>query len=158
MAFILTCENCRCRQIKFIEQGGELLADGVGKEYVGTIALQTFDDRPDMRITLADNKNVFGGLLKRIILPGIQDHLCHFDFNRSELRSRKKLLKVQVQLYGLSYYIALMCYDFSSHTGASYLLPNFDILKKWAHALNISTYESLDAEGNLEAVKPIAQL
>lgn len=158
MAFILTCENCTCRHIEFIEQSGELLARGVGKEYKGTIALQTFDDRPDMRITLADNRNVWGGLVKRLILPGTQDHLCHFDFNSSELRSRKKLLKIQVQLYGLSYYICLMCYDFSSHTGRSYLLPDFDIMKKWAHTLNISTYESLDAEGNLEAVEPISSL
>ena len=142
MAYILTCENCRCRHIKFIEQNGVLLADGIGKEYVGTIALQTFDDRPDMRITLADGKNVWGGLIKRLMLPGNQDYLCHFDFNNSELRTGKKLLKVQVQLYGLAYYIALMCYDFSTHKGTSYLLPDFDILKKWANALNISTYES----------------
>lgn len=52
----------------------------------------------------------------------------------------------------------LVCFDFSDHRGVCYLLPGFDELKKWADALNISTYESLDQEGGLVSVKSVKDL
>lgn len=155
MSYILTCEKCRCRHIKFIEQNGELLTKGVGKTYTGTIALQIFNDRDDMRITLADAKNVYSGLLKKTFLPLNSDYLCHFDVNDAERKNNKKLLKIQAQSdSGLNYYM-LICFDFSTHTGASYLFPNFDEVKKWANKLGISTYEILDSAGKLVSVKNI---
>lgn len=155
MSYILTCDNCTCRCIKFIEQNGELLLKGIGKTYIGTIALQTFNDRDDMRITLADSKNVYSGVIKRIILPGNTNYLCHFDFNDSERKNKQKLLKMQVQTQSLGICGVLACYDFSNHTGVNYLFPNLDEMKTWAKALGISTYESLDSEGTLISVRSV---
>lgn len=153
MSYILTCEKCRCRHIKFIEQNGDLLTKGVGKTYTGTIALQIFNDRDDMRITLADAKNVYSGLLKRTFLPLNSDYLCHFDFNDAERKRKEKLLKVQVQSDSVLVHYILICFDFSTHAGTSYLFPNFDELKKWAIKLDINTYEVLDSVGNLVSVE-----
>lgn len=158
MGYILTCENCTCKNIKFIEQNGELLTKGVGRTYSGTIALQIFDDRDDMRITLADAQNVYSGLVKRFLLPVDPNYLCHFDFNDAERNDGRKLIKLQVQTLGFQISIMLVCFDFSDHRGVCYLLPGFDELKKWADALNISTYESLDQEGSLVSVKSVKDL
>lgn len=155
MSYILTCENCRCRCIKFIEQNGELLSKGIGKSYIGTIALQTFNDRDDMRITLADSKNVYSGVIKSYIVPWKANHLCCFDFNNSQLKNNQKLLKIQVQSLYFNIYGALACYDFSSYTGVNYLFPNTDELKTWAKALDIGTFELLDAEGNLISIQSV---
>lgn len=158
MGYILTCENCTCVNIKFIEQNGELLTKGTGRMRNGTIALQIFDDRDDMRITLADAGNVYGGLVKRLLLPGNQNYLCHFDFNDSERNSKRKLLKLQVQNCDSGIAHMLICFDFSNHTGVCYLLPNTDELKKWAKALNINTYESLNKAGKVTSVRNVRDL
>lgn len=158
MAYILTCENCTCKNIKFIEQNGELLTKGTGKTYSGTIALQVFDDRDDMRITLADAKNVYSGFAKRLLLPFDSNYLCHFDFNDAERKNKRKLLKIQIQQIGSTVCIMLICFDFSNYKGVCYLLPNYGELKKWAKKLNISTYEYLDQEGNLVSTKQVRDL
>lgn len=158
MSYILTCDNCVCSNLKFIEQNGELLTKGTGRMRKGAIALQTFDDRDDMRITLADAANVYGGLAKRILLPGNQNYLCHFDFNDAERNSKRKLLKIQVQKHSGNFIHMLLCLDYSDHTGTCYLLPNADELKKWAKKLNINTYEELNKAGELISVRSIGEL
>lgn len=158
MAYILTCENCTCVNIKFIEQNGELLTKEAGKMRNGTIALQTFDDRDDMRITLADAGNVYGGLIKRILFPGNQNYLCHFDFNDSERNCKRKLIKLQVQNCSSGIAHMLICFDFSDHKGVCYLLPSADELKKWAKALNIKTYEMMNKAGKVTSVKSVKKL
>lgn len=158
MGYILTCENCTCVNIKFIEQNGELLTKGVGKMRNGTIALQIFDDRDDMRITLADAGNVYGGVVRRIFLPGNQNYLCHFDFNDSERNSKRKLIKLQVQDCNSGTAHMLVCFDFSDHKGVCYLLPDADKLKKWAEVLNINTYEAMNQAGLVTSVKSVKEL
>lgn len=158
MGYILTCENCTCVNIKFIEQNGELLTKQTGRMRKGTIALQIFDDRDDIRITLADVGNVYGGLVKRILLPGNQNYLCHFDFNDSERNSKRKLIKLQVQNCSSGIAHMLICFDFSDHTGACYLLPNAEELKKWAKALNINIYEAMNEAGEVTSVRSVREL
>lgn len=158
MGYILICENCTCANIKFIEQKGELLTKITGKMCNGTLALQIFDDRDDMRITLSDAANVYKGMIKRILLPGNQNFLYHFDFNDSERNSKRKLLKLQVQNCESGVANMLICFDFSNHKGVCYLLPNAAELKKWAEALNINTYEALNKVGEVTAVRNVRDL
>lgn len=158
MGYLLTCENCACTNMKFIEQNGELLTKGTGRMRKGTIALQIFDDRDDMRITLADSANVYGGLLKRILLPGTPNLLCHFDFNDSERNSKRKLIKLQVQNCNSGIAHMLICFDFSDHTGVCYLLPDANELKKWAKAINVNTYEVLNQAGEVTSVRNVKDL
>lgn len=86
MSYILLSENCRGRNIKFIENNGEFLHKGVGKQYSGTLALQTFEHRDYMRITFADVKNIFGGAAKKIF--GISSAIktsCGFEQRKSHI-------------------------------------------------------------------------
>ncbi len=169
MPYIITSENCIGRHFKFIEQGNELLTEGYGKQYRGTLALQTFENRDYKRITFADGKNVYGGLFKKLFgigkavadnnpIKGYQagnaDYLCHFDFSDAEVRSKKKLLKIQFQIF----IYMLICYDFSIYEGTAYILDNSDQTKNWAKQLGIHTFEELDDNGFLVQVKPINYL
>lgn len=164
MAYILLSENCRGRHITFVQKGGEFYEDGVGKEYSGTLALQNFEDRPYMRVTFADGKNVWGGAARKLfgIGSGIaknnplkaaaaadKDYLCHFDFSKDELRSGKKKIRYIVQFYGLTVLGGLICYDISNGTGCSYMFSDDDEAEKWAKAIGITEVEYLYDNGKI---------
>lgn len=170
MAYILLSENCRGRHINFIQKNGEFYEDGIGKEYSGTLALQTFEDRPYMRITFADGKNVWGGVGKKLFGIGFgmakgnylkaaiaadKDYLCHFDFSKEELRSGRKKIRYIIQFYGLSILAAFMCYDLSTGTGCSYMFSDDEIAEKWAKTIGLTTVEYLDDDGKVTSVKPL---
>lgn len=106
MAFVLLTENCMGRHIKYICQDGEFYEKGVGKEYSGTLALQTFDNRPYMRITFADTKNLLRAGAKKLFGMGYgvirenpfkaakaannDQELCKFDFSKEDLQLGRK--------------------------------------------------------------------
>lgn len=173
MSYILLSEGCKGSYIKFIEENGEFLHKPVGKNYSGTLALQTFEDRDYMRITFADGKNVFSGAIKKLFgmakpfydedpsaLVGAyksvnQDYLCHFDFSEEELRSGKKKITYAMQELGWMTINVITCYDLKKKKGATYMFPNDDEAKKWARQLGINKVEILDGEGALVERKSI---
>ncbi len=72
---------------------------------------------------------------------------------KSELEQGEKVIKVQVQSDPSFVHHILICYSSSTYSGTSFLLPNFEELKRWAEELNIYTYEALDSEGELISVE-----
>lgn len=181
MPFVLLSDNCQGRHFDFIVENGECLQKGIGKEYSGTLALQTFDDRNYRRLTFADPKNVYGAAGKKLfgIASGIakagnalaqgknfgayrgyakayaaanEDALCHFDFSGDDLRSGKKKIKYWKQFSGLWYTSAIICYDFSDYTGCLYVFSDDDDADAFAKAIGIKEVEYLDFDGKLEKV------
>lgn len=165
MSYVISSENCRGCQIKFIESDGELLYKPTSKEYFGTLALQTFDDTDYMRITFADTKNVFGGAIKKTfgivsslykskplsaMMKGDADYLCHFDFTKEDLRLGKKKFKYNIQ----SFMYVLACYDMKSHNGCAYLFPEKAEAEKWIRKLGITEVEYLNESGKIIRVEP----
>lgn len=136
MAYILTCENCECRCIEMIEQNGELMAKGIGEIYAGTITLEKIDNEDETFFLMGSNKEI-----------------CCFEVRGSNLANGEKAIKAQVQLDTSFVHHILICYSLSTYEGTSYLLPNFEELKRWAKALKICTYEELDSVGRLVSVE-----
>lgn len=166
MSYILLSANCKGRHIKFIEREGQLLSKPVGKEYSGTLALQTFEDRDYMRMTFADGKNVYGGLVKKIFGMGNSnpfkahksanaDYLCHFDFSEEDLRTKQKRIEYQIQVCGLVIYSSLFFYDFATKTGCCYLFPDDKDAEKFARRVGVKEVQYLDYDGVVEEVLPL---
>lgn len=181
MPYILTSDNCQGRHFNFIVENGEYLQQGIGKECNGTLALQTFNNRNYRRLTFADAKNVYSATAKKLfgIASGIakannalekgknfgayrgfsraydaanEDALCHFDFSEDDLRLGKKKIKYWKQFCGLWYTSAIVCYDFSDHTGCAYIFSDDDDAEAFARAIGIKEVEYLDFDGKLERV------
>lgn len=170
MGVILTCERCKGNRIKFIEQEGELLQKRDGKQYSGTLVLQTFEDRKYKRIFFGDSKNIYVGAVKKffgmtkavydeefkdVLKKGNADYTCLFEFSEDDLRSGKKKFTYSMQLVGFTLLCVLSCYDFNTHKGCCYLLPNHDEAKKWAKQLGIIECEILDANGYVTNRDPL---
>lgn len=182
MPYVLTSNNCRGRHIVFTVENGEYLQEGVGKEFSGVLALQTFENRNYRRLTFADGKNVYTGAVKKLFgmtsgIMGVnraleqgkdasrsyakgyeaanKDYLCHFDFSEDELRSGRKQIKYCVQFLGLSYACAITCYDFSDYTGCSYLFDDDEDAEAFAKAIGIREVEYLNPDGSLMNVEPL---
>lgn len=68
-------------------------------KYSGTQTFQTFEDRPYMRITFTDSKNVWGGAVKKLF----GNRFC-------------------VQVYGKSLLNVLACYDIHLYLAYAYNL------------------------------------
>ena len=167
MAYILLAKNCKGRHIEYTQQDDQFYEKGVGKKYSGTLALQTFNDRPYMRITFADGKNVWLGAAKKFIglRSGVEndnfikiantmnkDYLCHFDFSKEDLRSGKKKIRYTLQPFGLSFLAGFICYDLSNDTGCSYLFPDVSVAEEWAKKIGLTTVEYLDSDGKVESI------
>lgn len=170
MAYILLSENCKGSRIKFSEENGEFFHRAVGKNYSGTLALQTFEDRDYMRITFADTKNVIGGAVKKLFgitsavyndkffgayKKGNADYLCHFDFSEKELYSGKKKITYSMQMADLMVLCVLTCYDFEDYTGCCYMFTDADEAKKWAMKLGVAEVELLDRDGRIINREPL---
>lgn len=169
MAYILLADNCMGRHIRYIQQNGEFYEEGVGKKFSGTLALQTFEDRPYMRITFADTKNVLWAGAKKLFGIGYgvmtqnpfkaavaadkDSGLCKFDFSKEDLRLGRKKIRYTSQLFGLSFLAAFICYDLSGNTGCSYLFPDSYIAEEWAKKIGLTTVEYLDADGKVTDIE-----
>ena len=181
MPFVLSAENCYGQQFKFIEREGKILYKPVGKILKGTLALQQYNDRDDLRITFVDTVNLISGvgnLLKAFVASSIFDNsfkaigrfknffknsvinevygnpLCSFDFDSTELNTgEKKIVFYRVLVFPLVH--ALRCYDFNKHKGVVYTFSDIDSAFIWAKRLNISEMiiESLD--GDILSQEPI---
>lgn len=165
MSYILLAENCGGSHINFRRQNGEFYHQEVGKVYTGILALQTFEDRPYMRITFADGKNVWMGAAKKFfgIYSGIakgnplkagkaadrDDYLCKFDFSKEDLRQGKKKIRYVLERNGSSYMPVFFCYDFSNDTGCSYLFPSSGVAEEWAKKIGLTTVEYLNENGKI---------
>ena len=182
MPFILKSENCQGRHFSFFVENGEYFQKGIGKEISGTLALQTFNDRNYRRLTFADEKNIYTAAAKKLfgIASGVMgvnkalkqendfgvyrgyakvynaanrdDLLCHFDFSEDDLRSGKKKIKYWKQFLVLGFASAIICYDFSNHTGCSYVFSDDDDAEAFAKAIGIKEVEYLDYDGKVERV------
>lgn len=170
MAYILLSENCKGHQIKFIEENGVLLTKPTGRNYRGTLALQTFEDRDYMRITFADGANVWGGAINKFFSmakavyngkpfaayrAGNADYLCHFDFSKADLNTKKKKITYSIQFLGFLAICVLSCYDFKTHTGCCYMFPDHEEAKKWAKMIGVTEIEYLNSEGILTSKGPL---
>lgn len=175
MSFIMQSEHCKGQRIRFIESGSEYLHKPEGKAYSGTLALQTFETQPDkMRITFCNPGNVYTGLFKKLFRlssamkdesaidsaidlykASTDDYLCHFDFTQKELAAGTKKIVYTVQIVGLMAMSVLTCYDFSNHTGCSYMFSDDDDARAWAKLLGLKTITFLDADGAVESVEPL---
>lgn len=169
MAFVLLTENCMGRHIKYIRQDGEFYEKGVGKEYSGTLALQTFDNRPYMRITFADTKNLLRAGAKKLFGMGYgvirenpfkaakaannDQELCKFDFSKEDLQLGRKKIRYTLQVWGLSYLAGFICYDLSNDTGCSYIFPDSSIAEEWAKKIGLTEVEYLDEDGKVADTK-----
>lgn len=167
MAFVFQMENIHGFCIEFLEpEDGDMRSAmrmrPYGKEVVGTLALQTFTDRPYKRITFSDTKNVNKAYIKDMIgyiglswakniISAIfkagkiakRNDLCHFDFSNDDLRTRRKLLRIEMQ----GVICTLCCYDFTTHLGTCYLLMG-DAVNKWAKVLGINSITVLNQDGS----------
>ena len=83
------------------------------------------------------------------------DVISPFYFSDEELQSGRKEFKYCVQIVGFLTVSVITCYDFSDHTGCSYLFSNDDDAKAFAKALGIRQVEYLNAEGAVESVTPL---
>lgn len=169
MAYILVSEGCKGNKIKFIEQDGEFLQKPIGRQYSGTLVLQTVEDRDCQRIFFTGTTMLFGGMKKLFGITkavyGLNpvdaynkanaDYTCLFEFRKEELRSGKKKITYSVQIVGFMMLCVLSCYDFKDHTGCCYMFPDYTEAEKWARQLGLTEYEILDSEGNTTGRAPL---
>lgn len=170
MAYVLLSEGCKGRKIVFAKQNGEFFHKPVGKEFSGTLALQTFSNRNYKRITFADVKNVYIGAFKKFIgmtsavyhqnpvkayIKGNADYLCHFDFSENDLRTEKKKITYSIQECGLISLSVLTCYNLKDDTGCCYMFPDDSDGRKWVKEIGLTEIEHLNEDGVLEYVEKL---
>ena len=175
MPFIFSSDDVEGSCFHFLENGDNgrtemFLTKPVGGTISGTLALQIFDNRDYRRLTFVDTKNLlkatsqnlwgYWGMMKSKNLLGIlskgtkilsRNDLCHFDFNENELKEGKKLLRFECMLraFGMT---GLMCYDFNTYNGCSYLFPSKKAAEKWGCALGIHQIYLYDLNDEFDSI------
>lgn len=175
MAYILLSENMQGSCFAFLENDddkreGLFITQPLGKVVKGTLALQIFDDRNYKRITFADAKNVYTALTKDLVdyvVGGMaknilsflstsskllsRNELCKFDFSPEEIKNGRKLMRFECMLSTLGS-ICLMCYDFDTYEGCSYLFPNYNTAKEWSDILKIDHLYLYDIDDKFASI------
>lgn len=160
MAYVLLSENCGGSHIKFCKQNGEFYHQEVGKVYTGTLALQTFEGSPYLRIRFKESTM---GLIKKSIginasiatcnpfkfINAVKEDFCHFDFSKEDLSQGRKKIRFVLERNGSSYMPVFFCYNFSTDKGCSYLFPSSKVAEEWAKRIGITTLEYMDENGNI---------
>lgn len=175
MPYVFYMENVKGRPVKWAEpESGDSkdakLMKPYGNEITGTLALQTFPDRPYRRLTFADGKNVLFAAGKKIGSDvGIakeknplaafikvfraenSNNLCCFDFSDDEIALGEKEIRLEMQLVNDFFPIyTMMCYDSNTHRGTAYLFNNRDSLEAWGKQLGIHKISLLADSGKFE--------
>ncbi len=172
MAFDLVSEaKCGGRAIKIERKDGIIYHAYTSRQRKGTLALQSFSDRPYKRLTFVATafdavKKLYkeGTWLlepKLSNIPGIirefnADPLCHFDFSKEDISRNKKRFEYQVQVFeDRSVVFGIICYDFELNVGRQYVFSTSQDSAKFAYALGLTRAVLLDNEGTEKKRVPI---
>ncbi len=164
------CGGCT---ITIEQRNGVIYHKYTSRRRTGTLALQSFSDRPYQRLTfLPTGFDVVRKLYKEVKwvaepsisnIPEIirefqNDRLFHFDFSKEDISRKKKAFEHQIQVFkDYSVVFGIICYDFKLNVGRQYAFSTSQDSTKFAYALGLTETVLLDEEGTERCRVPIKE-